>query len=61
MLDHGADVNNENRVGGNTALLYASWYGHLNVVQLLLDHDDKERVDVNHEDKYGNTALSRNE
>jgi len=39
---------------GYTALIKASWQGHIEIVQLLLE---KEDIDVNIQDNYGMTAL----
>jgi len=38
---------------GETALMFASWYGHKEVVELLLE----KGADVNAKDKLGRTAL----
>ena len=52
MLDHGADVAAAG-LGGKTALLIATEYGHGAVTKLLLDHGaDLDAADFN-----GNTAL----
>ena len=52
LLEHGADINMQNRFGG-TSLYYASYYGALEVVRLLLDHS----ADVEVKDNDGQTAL----
>jgi hypothetical protein len=51
-LDKGADVNAKN-VGGSTALITASAYGHLEPAKLLIDRG----ADLNFIDKRGQTAL----
>lgn len=52
LLSGGADVNAKNRDGW-TALMWASWYGHKDVVSLLLANG----ADVNAKDSNGRTAL----
>ena len=47
-------VNDTDNNDGDTALTLASFYGHKEACQLLLDNG----TDVNHIDKYGDTALS---
>jgi ankyrin repeat protein len=52
LIDHGADVNAK---GGNgyTALILASFYGHIDIVRLLIDAG----ADVNASSNTGSTAL----
>ncbi len=45
---------NEKEKGGNTALLYAVYKGHAEIVRHLVTHRD---TDVNEKDREGNTAL----
>ena len=53
LLDAGADVNVK-KPDGRTALQMASWYGHMEVVEILLEQPG---IDVNAQDNRGNTAL----
>jgi ankyrin repeat protein len=53
-LDEGADSNQKDGDGG-TALIWASWNGHLAVVEALLAHGG---CDVNHKIKNGSTAFT---
>ena len=48
-----ADVNAADE-GGSTALMCASVNGHANIAAILLQQDE---IDVNHVNKYGDTAL----
>ncbi len=41
----------------NMALIYASYYGHTDIVKLLLENPEKTNIDINTQDDYGNTAL----
>ncbi len=52
LLERGADVNHANS-SGDTALIYAAFYGHTDIVRLLIEHG----ADVNHVNNIGNTAL----
>jgi len=52
IIDAGADVNTQNRVGW-TPLIFASYNGHKDVVKLLLDNG----ADVNAKTNIGLTAL----
>ena len=52
FLEKGAAVNTQNRTG-ETALMYAAWRGHSNIVQLLLEN----RADVTLKNRQGDTAL----
>ena len=54
LLSAGADVNARNGYG-NTALNYASYYGHTKTIEMLLS----KGADVNARDDSGNTALHR--
>ena len=38
LCDKGADVNRKNDEG-QTALLYAAYYNHINIAKVLLEHD----------------------
>ena len=53
MLEKGAIVNTQNRTG-ETALMYAAWRGHSQIVQLLLEY----RADVTLKNSQGDTALT---
>ena len=53
LLEHGADINTQTRFGG-TSLYYASYYGALEAVRVLLEHDAD--VEVKHNNT-GKTAL----
>jgi len=53
LIESGADVNAKDNLFGRTALMIASFYGHKEVVELLL----KKGADVNAKDKNGRTAL----
>eukprot|EP00965_Chrysotila_dentata_P262363 6214546-Pleurochrysis_carterae.AAC.4 len=48
LLSHGADMNEETKLG-ETALMKACTFGHLPIVQILLDSN----VDLDREDKKG--------
>ncbi|CAI8025174.1 Ankyrin repeat domain-containing protein 50 [Geodia barretti] len=52
LLEAGANVNHQNKEG-STALLYAGWKGHSEVVKLLLGAGARDIPN-----KFGNTALS---
>ena len=53
MLAKGAVVNAQNRTG-ETALMYAAWRGHSEIVKLLLEH----RADAALKNRQGDTALT---
>ena len=53
LLNEGVDVNCTNDIGW-TALLEASYYGHVDIVKALLEKNAK--IDL--QDNYGNTALT---
>ena len=53
LLEKGAIVNTQNRTG-ETALMYAAWRGHSQIVQLLLEY----RADVTLKNSQGDTALN---
>jgi len=42
---------------GSTALYWASWYGHLEIVKLLITEGNLQKEDIMMENYYGNTAL----
>jgi len=52
LLDHGADINFQDKFG-DTALMIVSSKGNTEMVKILLDHG----ADVNLQDKFGDTAL----
>lgn len=56
LLENGADVNHEAFEDGTTALLRATSMGLIDVVRSLVDSSD---LNINHQDRYGNTALHR--
>ena len=51
-LQNGGDINIQDQ-WGNTALIWASYWGHLEIVQLLVE----KGADVDIQDNWGNTAL----
>ena len=53
LLEKGAAVNAQNRTG-ETALMYAAWRGHSQIVQLLLEY----HADVTLKNRQGDTALT---
>ena len=53
LLEKGAAVNTQNRTG-ETALMYAAWRGHSDLVQLLLEN----HADTTLKNRQGDTALS---
>ena len=53
LLEKGAAVNAQNRTG-ETALMYAAWRGHSDIVQLLLE----KRADLTLKNRQGDTALA---
>lgn len=52
LLDHGADVNSEDKYG-QTPLIVAAWYGEVESVQILLTN----AANIKSRDNSGNTAL----
>ena len=53
MIAKGAAVNAQN-LTGETALMYAAWRGHSEIVKLLLEH----RADATLKNRQGDTALT---
>lgn len=53
MLDQGVDINVHAPFGGPTALIVAARFGHVAIVEVLLERG----AEVNAEDDYGQTAL----
>ena len=53
MLDQGVDINVHAPFGGPTALIVAARFGHVAIVEALLERG----AEVNAEDDYGQTAL----
>ena len=53
MLEQGVDINVHASFGGPTALIVAARFGHVAIVEVLLEHG----AEVNAEDDYGQTAL----
>jgi hypothetical protein len=52
LLDRGADIDHQNKIG-DTPVLRAAWVGHYEVVKLLLDRG----ADVHHQNNNGDTLL----
>ncbi len=53
MLEQGVDINVHAPFGGPTALIVAARFGHIAIVEVLLERG----AEVNAEDDYGQTAL----
>jgi ankyrin repeat protein len=53
MLEQGVDINVHASFGGPTALIVAARFGHVAIVEVLLERG----AEVNAEDDYGQTAL----
>ena len=54
LIEHGANVNVQEKELGFTPLIISVVRGHANVVKLLIEHG----ADVNAKDKYGHTPLA---
>lgn len=55
LLEHKASVNHQNKMKGDTALIWAAWYGHsVDLVKLLLQH---RNIDTRIRGKFNQTAL----
>ena len=60
-MDHSSckniDLNAVLSTNGYSAFMHACEEGHEEIVKLLLDHSERNHIDLNIKDKNGNTAL----